>query len=209
MKIVLFGASGKVGRIVLQELLSRGHEVVAFTRSALRYDGPVGRLDYVLGDVFDAAAVAEAIQNTDCVVSTLGSWGTATQDVLSRGTEHIIAGMQQHGVNRIVTLTGSDAWLKGEDNGLMRRMLHQFFSLIAPKIIQDGERHMAILQASRTDWTVVRSPVMSRWGGPNYRLLAKPPGMISVVPRRAVAQAMADLAEQQAWVRQAPFIYRG
>uniref|UniRef100_UPI002147DF64 NAD(P)H-binding protein n=1 Tax=Tahibacter caeni TaxID=1453545 RepID=UPI002147DF64 len=66
MKIALIGATGFVGAAVLQELLSRGHEVSALVRSPEKLAARAG-LTPVRVDVRDAAAVAAAVRGADAV----------------------------------------------------------------------------------------------------------------------------------------------
>jgi len=60
MKIALIGATGNVGQRVAAEAVSRGHEVVAISRSG----GEGG----VKADLTDKAAIAAAIEGADAVV---------------------------------------------------------------------------------------------------------------------------------------------
>ncbi|MCA9325223.1 NAD(P)H-binding protein, partial [Candidatus Saccharibacteria bacterium] len=77
----------------------------------------------------------------------------------------------------------------------------------APKVLRDGEDHLAILSKSDLDWTVVRSPVMTGGSGVGYKLQDSPNGLL--INRSAVAKAMVDLVETNAWVKQAPYINNG
>ena len=79
---------------------------------------------------------------------------------------------------------------------------------IAPKILEDGEKHMELLRQSTTEWTTLRSPVMVDDGPDSYELrysLAKP---WNTIPRDAVAEAMVWLVETNQYVRREPIIYR-
>jgi len=71
MRVTVIGASGRIGRRIVAEAVSRGHEVVAAVR-----DPAVSNVDFngrVVGaDVFDPAAVAEAVAGCDVVVSAVG-----------------------------------------------------------------------------------------------------------------------------------------
>ena len=58
MKIVLFGATGNVGRRIAKEALDRGHEVVGVVREPARVESPDARLTLARGDATDARDVA-------------------------------------------------------------------------------------------------------------------------------------------------------
>ncbi|WP_251442902.1 NAD-dependent epimerase/dehydratase family protein [Microbacterium sp. USTB-Y] len=71
MKVLLTGATGYIGSSVLSRLLAEGHEVTALVRDAAKARtveeaGAIG----LVGDVTDAALVAEAASAADGVVHT-------------------------------------------------------------------------------------------------------------------------------------------
>lgn len=70
MRIALIGATGMVGSRVLQEALSRGHEVTAVTRDPEKLAARPG-LSVVKGDAGDPERLAEALKGHDAVVSSL------------------------------------------------------------------------------------------------------------------------------------------
>lgn len=72
MKIVLYGATGKVGSRILTELLGRHHEVVAVVRHLARDPDKLASNDgltVVEGDLSTVEGIAEAIGGAQAVVS--------------------------------------------------------------------------------------------------------------------------------------------
>jgi len=55
MKIVVFGASGRTGRPLVEQALAAGRHVTAFVRDPARLETRHERLTVVQGDVHDAA----------------------------------------------------------------------------------------------------------------------------------------------------------
>jgi putative NADH-flavin reductase len=108
VRITVFGASGKVGRLVVWEILRRGHQVHAFVHSRNPFEGQE-EVTVVNGEVADTVAVHAALADSDAVVSTLGGWGKTSSDVLATGMTTIIPAMQALHLTRIVTLTGAGA----------------------------------------------------------------------------------------------------
>lgn len=167
---------------------------------------PNSGLTIIKGDIYDDLAVNHALEGSHAVISTLGSWGTKTKDVVSKGTENIVAGMQNQGLNRLITLTGSGAaWVsdKPSFNGRIGRGL---LKIVAPKILSDGERHLELLEASSLEWTCVRSPGMKDGKSAAYVLSLRQPPVWKRVTRTAVAECMVDLAVTREYGRQAPII---
>ena len=62
MKIFVAGATGAIGRPLLAQLLARGHDVVALTRSPEKAQSLVaGGIEPAIADVFDPEAVKAVI----------------------------------------------------------------------------------------------------------------------------------------------------
>lgn len=205
MRVVVFGASGKVGTRVVQKLVADGHSVRAFTRSA-----PLSAHDNVEifeGDVHNPKQVAAAIKDVDVVVSTLGSWGTPSKDILTSAMRAIIPAMQKNNVRRVVSLTGSGARDIADHPSIADRCNRLAIRMVAGKILRDGEQHLALLRDSGLDWTVVRSPAMrttsKRLG---YTLSRKSPAPWATIAREDVASAIVALISTNEWAKSAPFI---
>jgi putative NADH-flavin reductase len=196
MRIVIFGANGRVGNLVVKEALKRGHKVSAFVHSRSSFDYNPS-LKIVKGDIYNPKDVENAVKGSDAVISALGSWGTPKKDILTTGMKNIIPAMQNNKTKRIVSLTGSDALAPGDTKTLIYILSHFTLSRLAPKILKDGETHIKLLSDSDLNWTVVRSPVM------NSR-----PKPWSTINRKSVALAMLDLAESNKNVKSAPHIIR-
>jgi putative NADH-flavin reductase len=206
MVITIFGASGKVGSLVVAEALSRGHQVRAFIHhSNALPDHPNLSIEH--GDIHDKEAVEQAIVGSQAVVSALGSWGTPTKDILTVATGNIIPAMHSAGIERIVSLTGSDAHDVHDNPSLSRKLTHALIGLVGRKILNDGEQHIRLLRASELDWTVLRSPIMSNGARIFYKLSLRPVVAWPPIPRRAVAKAILDQLDGAGYRKEAPFIH--
>ena len=69
MNLLLFGATGMIGRRVLSEALRRGHTVTAVARDPSKVTEQSPRLSLRRGDVTDAAGAAALVAGHDVVVS--------------------------------------------------------------------------------------------------------------------------------------------
>ncbi len=201
------GASGKVGRLVTTKALQRGHSVVAFVHHNKSFMSDP-KLTVHQGDIHDAAAVAGSIIHSQAVISTLGSWGTSTKDIVASGMRSVIPAMQQQGINRIVSLTGTEAYDQTDTPNLLRKLAHSAASLGAGKILRDGETHIKLLRASNLDWTVLRSPVMTNRDSVSYRLTLTPLPPWQTISRQALAKAIIEQIEGPGYMHAAPFVYQ-
>lgn len=70
MKVALIGASGNAGSRILNELVTRGHDVTAIVRNPEKVpSGP--HIVAKKSDVFDQAGLAELVKGHDAVVSSV------------------------------------------------------------------------------------------------------------------------------------------
>jgi putative NADH-flavin reductase len=206
MKIVVFGANGRVGSLVVAELLSRGHKVKAFVHSGSKFkDNP--NLEIIKGDVYNAKDVDTAIHGSNAVISALGSWGTPKKNILTEGMKNIIPAMQQNKVKRIVSLTGSDASAPNDAENLLHRVSHLALLVVASKILKDGENHIKLLVESKLDWTVLRSPIMNDKGS-KFIVANTRPKPWATINRKSVVLAMMDLIESNQNLNKALYISR-
>lgn len=154
MKVIVFGATGSVGRLAVAKMVSEGHEVTAFARHPERLDIQSSALTRVAGDAMDARAVAGAIRDHEAVVVTLGAGKSRKGTIRSQGTLNVIRGMQTHGVKRLIcqsTLGAHESW--DNLNFFWRRIM--FGALLRP-VFKDHELQENLVRASGLDWTIVR-----------------------------------------------------
>lgn len=154
MQLVIFGATGTVGRQVVQQALEQGHTVTAFARNLAKLDIQHPQLSFAEGDVMDASAVEQAIQGQDAVVCVLGSGKKLTGTIRSEGTQQIIQAMKKAGVRRLIcqsTLGTGDSW-----SNLDFYWKYIMFSFILRQVFADHERQEALVKGSNLDWTIVR-----------------------------------------------------
>lgn len=206
-QVTVFGANGKVGRLIVHELLARQYDVVAFVHDDHSFESH-DHLSIIQGDIYRADDVTKAIEGSKVVLSALGSWGTPKKDILEVGMGYILSSAQTQGVQTIISLTGADARAKGDRLSLVHRLSHGMISLLAGKILYDGEKHIRLLEESSIDYTVIRSPVMSSEEQlqKSYTLTDKRPLPWQTINRQLVVFAMVDAVEDRTWQRKSPFL---
>jgi uncharacterized protein len=207
MKITVFGASGRIGQIVVRKLLADGHKVRAFVHSKDPFNQH-HRLEVIHGDIQNHDDVRYALEKTDGVISTLGSWHTKDKNILSSGMKTIIPGMETSGINRIVTLTGSDARDKSDTLGFIHKISHPLLKVVGRKVLHDAEEHLRLLHASKLDWYSLRSPVITKSGSTDFTLTMRRPKPWSTIHEEAVAEALILQLLKPANEGRIPFIVR-
>ncbi|TFH54713.1 MAG: NAD-dependent epimerase/dehydratase family protein, partial [Candidatus Zixiibacteriota bacterium] len=86
--IVVFGASGKIGGLVVTEALARGHRVVGISRDPDKLTVESDRFSAVKGDVTDIESFRAVVQGADSIVISVVGSGA---DNLPENSTHAIA----------------------------------------------------------------------------------------------------------------------
>lgn len=73
MRVLVFGATGRTGRALVEQALAQGHAVTAFARDPAKVRGAHQNLSVAQGNMLDASSVEAAVQGQDAVLSALGT----------------------------------------------------------------------------------------------------------------------------------------
>lgn len=207
MKIIIFGASGGMGREVVKQALAAGHLVTAFVRTPFKLNMQHPHLEVAQGDVMDALAMEQAIAGQDAVISTLGPTRPPVPHVMETAAKNIIAAMQEHKVRRLIATTGAGVRQPEDQPKLMDTLIGVLLNLLAREVVRDSAEGVRRLQSSDLDWTIVRFPRLM--DGPHtgkYRV-----GYVSKESSTQFSRAdgadfiLKELIENQ-WLRKLPLV---
>ena len=158
MNIVVFGASGGMGVHVVEQALNAGHIVTAFVRTPSKLEIRHQNLVRFQGDVMDAEAVANAIAKHEAVVSALGPTRPPVPQMMETAARNIVAGMQKHGLRRIVSTTGAGVRQPEDQPKFIDHFIAAMLNLLAKDVVLDSAANVNVIQSSDLDWTIVRFP---------------------------------------------------
>jgi putative NADH-flavin reductase len=150
MRLLVFGASGRTGRRVIAEALSRNLNVGAFVRDQSSLVALAGQnVEIHTGDVTDSAAVKAAVRENDVVISTLGGGSMA------EGTRAIVTAMEAALVKRFLGVVGAgvlqwDAATKRNEQPSYPTQLRAIGSL--------HQRVHDVLARTALDWLLLCTP---------------------------------------------------
>lgn len=163
MKIVIFGANGATGKILTKQALAGGYAVTAITRHPEAFPLQHEHLQVMRGDVFDLAAVEQAVAGQDAVLSTLGvPFSRKPIALYSEGIEHIVQAMNRYGVRRLVCVSSSatDPQIRYLDSGggfIFEKVLKPIvINTIGRTTYTDMERMETLVMNSHLDWVIIR-----------------------------------------------------
>jgi putative NADH-flavin reductase len=207
MKILVLGASGATGRLIVARLAARGHDVVALVRSSAKA-ADLASAKLIEGDARDAAALARAVTGCDAVISSLGTPMSPFRKVtlLSTATRALVDVMAAQSVRRLVCITGMGA---GDSRGHGGFFYDRVFEpLMLRQVYQDKDRQEAIIRTSALDWTIIRPTVLNdKPARGNIHALTDLSGVHGgTISRADVADFVVEQLTEETWLRKTPLI---
>jgi putative NADH-flavin reductase len=160
MSIVVFGANGPTGRLLVSHALAAGHQVIAVTRRPDKFPQQHPNLTVARADVLDAPAVDAVVSGVDAILSALGApYGRKPVTVYSVGARNILTAMKRHQVRRLVVVSSSATDPKPYvDAGFFFNRVVQPFvvNVLGKTVYEDMRRMEELIRNSEVDWTIVR-----------------------------------------------------
>jgi len=167
MNILAVGGTGFVGTHLCRELVSRGHEVAALSRTPADADLPA-EVERLSGDVTAYDSIESAFEGRDAVVflpalSPLFKPSGGDQmhyEIHLNGTEHAVQAAEAHGVDQYIQLSALGADSNGDT-----------------AYIRSKGQAETVVQESELQWTIFRPSVVFGEGGEfvSFTKLLAPP----------------------------------
>ncbi|EIG57679.1 NAD(P)-dependent oxidoreductase [Bradyrhizobium sp. WSM1253] len=206
-KILLLGATGATGRLIVNQAVARGHDVTVLVRSAGKASDIRGA-KLIVGDARDEAALREALKGRDAVVSALGTPVSPFREVtlLSTATRALVSAMKAEQVSRLVCITGMGAGDSAGHGGFVADNV--IFPLLLKKVYADKNRQEAIVRDSGLDWILVRPSILNnKPGRGSVRALTDLSGFHGgSIAREDVATFVLDQVRADTWLHRSPLI---
>jgi len=196
MRLLILGATGGIGRAVIDQAIERGHTVTAFVRSPEKLGPSREGLTVRKGDPRSVEELRAALPGHDAVLSALGPPGPGRTTIIRDCAGSTVAAMQAAGVRRLLIVSVAVLFDQGPLYWLLRKTLLR-------NVAEDSAEMERLVMASSLDWTIVRPPSLTngrltgRYGIEDDRM---PSGGWSV-SRADVAQFLLDELERRAHVR--------
>lgn len=158
MRIAVFGATGRIGRLVTEQLLPAGHEVTVLIRTPDKLTIDRAGLTVRTGPLSAAAAVRDVVSGSDAVISALGpslrrgASGTPVTD----GTRSVVAAMRGVGVRRFIGLATPSVPDPRDGPTFKAKLLALSARVSFPNALTELRGMTAAVMGSELDWTLAR-----------------------------------------------------
>lgn len=140
-----------IGQRILQEALTRGHQVTAIVRDPSRMSRQQDNLAIATGDIFNPDNIAATAAGHDVVISAYGpKFGVAQEHLLVDATRALVEGVKRSGVSRLLAVGGAGGLEVAP--GVQLVDTPEFPAVVKPIALAHRDA-LAVLQAADLDWT--------------------------------------------------------
>ncbi|GLS23888.1 NADH-flavin reductase [Labrys miyagiensis] len=206
-KILVLGATGGTGRLIVQQALARGYEVTALVRLPEKAADLKGA-KIIVGDARDETALRQTLKSQFAVISALGTGVSPFREMtfLSSATRALVSAMKAEQVPRLVAITGLGAGDSRGHGGFAFDNL--IFPLLLRNVYADKDRQEAIVKDSGLDWVLVRPSILNnKPGGKPVRALTDLSAFQGgSIARADVAKFVLDQVRSHTWLHRAPLV---
>ena len=169
MRLTIVGATGGIGRHVVDQATAAGHEVTALVRDPAGLSRPIRHVTVDLAAP-QTSVLESAVDGSDAVLSGLGPRSKADAGVASNGTRAIVAAMQVTGARRLVVVSAAPVGTVPSpdrphpprhdpgDGFVMGRVLTPIVKAAFGWHYEDLALMEDVVRDSGLDWTIIRPP---------------------------------------------------
>ncbi|WP_405639530.1 NAD(P)-dependent oxidoreductase [Streptomyces sp. NBC_00019] len=158
MRVTVFGATGGIGRLVVQQLLDGGHPVTALVRTPAKLDLTHSQLTVVTGQLSDREAVEQAVSGAEAVISALGPSlkRSMTGTQVTDGTRTIVQTMRAQKVDRFIGLATPSLADPRDKPHWKHKVLPVAAGLMFPNALAELKGLTEAVTGSDLDYTIAR-----------------------------------------------------
>lgn len=157
-KIIVCGASGNTGKLVVGQALEAGYHVTVIVRNPDAFKLRNKNLEIINGDVLRPTTFEDAVKEKDAVISCLGSTGKEPTTVYSQGVSNIAVAMANTGVKRIICISAGAVVIPSDGSFIIKFVVKNILQRLFKYIYADMLLMEKMLGKSDLDWTIIRAP---------------------------------------------------
>ena len=158
MNVLVLGAAGRTGELVVKRALAAGHRVTAFVHDHTYLEA--ADVQTIVGDVEDAVTVAAAVAGHDAVIDAIGGKTPyKTTELESKTARNVVDAMRVHGVKRLVVVS----MMGIGDSKSQSPFWYEF--LLQPTFLRgagkDKSRMESVVAGSGLEYVIARPPLLT------------------------------------------------
>jgi uncharacterized protein YbjT (DUF2867 family) len=208
VKLVVFGASGRTGKHLVELAAGAKHEVTAFVRTPAKLGAVPPGVKVVQGDGRDAKAVEDVLAGQEGALVAVGLENRGKTTVREDVVRNVIAGLKKHGGKRLCFLSASGV---GDSLEQAKKFSFLYGRILIPLLLKhpfaDAVAAENLVRDSGLEWVIVR-PTGLTDGPPKRDVTAitdgSVEGMKMTIPRADVARFMLIAMTDDRYLRKAP-----
>jgi putative NADH-flavin reductase len=203
MRLLVVGASGRTGRILVERALERGHEVTALDLGTGEAAEARESLRIVRGDILAPETLPTALDGQDAIVSLVSPHPRRNGRVYVEGTRNLTDAVARAGVARLVVVSAEGAGVNPARLPLFYRIVLKI-PVVARLYPDIARMETDLIARADVDWTIVRAAVLS--DGPMTGVYRTQVGDVvpggSRISRADLADFLLTVVESGDYVRQ-------
>ncbi|HTN38005.1 MAG TPA: NAD(P)H-binding protein [Arachidicoccus sp.] len=215
MKILILGATGRTGRLIVEEAIMQGYDLNLLVRDKNKISFNSKSINVYQGTPASRTDIAAAMQGCDLIISALSiarasdaPWSKVItpEDFISESIKNVIAEAGQQNLKRFITIS---AWGVGETKKEIPFWLKWLINHTNLRpIYLEHESQEKLLANSDLNWTAVRPVALNdskkiKTLKVSFNNLPKPSLYIS---RKSVAKFIVDIVKSNKYNMKSPTI---
>ncbi len=159
MKVLVIGAGGKTGKLVVEKAVSAGHQVTALLHEAKKDEEVPAGVLAVHGDVRNPSRLDQVMLGQQAVIDTVGGTKPFLETDLESGAAKVVIDvMKKNDVKRLIVISAMGVGDSKEHAGFFYE--HLLMPLFLGGIMRDKARMETEIEHSGLDFVVVRPPLL-------------------------------------------------
>lgn len=215
MRVLIIGATGRTGRLIVEEALKQGYDVNVLVRDKNKMPFDSRSIKVYQGTPARRTDLAAAMLGCDLIISALSitrasdaPWSKliTPENFISESMENVIAVAGQQNLERLITISAWGAGDTKKETPFWLKWLINHTNL--GPIYAEHESQEKLLAASNLNWTAVRPVALN--DSKKIKILKvsfnNSPKPSLYVSRRSVAKFMVDIVRSDKYDRKSPTI---
>ncbi len=159
MKVLILGAGGKTGRLVLEKALKAGHEITALLHEAKPDEHYPAAVTIVHGDARNPTRLDQVMANQEAVIDVIGGTKPYMETDLESGTAKVVLDVMKHNaVKRLIVVSAMGVADSVAHAGWFYE--HLLMPLFLGGIMRDKARMEDEITHGGIDYVIVRPPLL-------------------------------------------------